>query len=231
MTILGWVLLSLVVPLVLNEVGELSPWIARRLSRLCACLIPDVRTAMQYAEEWPAGLEDVPGKLTRLFAALSLAVQVVPRAWVNHLRAQPSRRQADRLIDARMVHALKDCQGASSYAVGGHFYLWTHALYNDINNFDVDCGSEQVADQMYDRLKRQIQVTTARELHGEPRQTMPFLFPLSRLQSRLLITPKMRDHLLSTHDTVNLADDGLTVSVRGGETTCRLSRAARSELR
>jgi hypothetical protein len=96
-----WTVVSLMVlPLMLSEFSEVSPWLARRLLSWAAGRLADKRKAERYREEWLAGLQDVPGKLTKLVKALSIVSYWVP---VMHWRANraaylwPTRRIFDGL--------------------------------------------------------------------------------------------------------------------------------------
>ena len=82
------VLLTAILPLALNEAGELAPWLARRLLSWTAARLgtPDARE--RYGEEWLANLDHVPGKLTKLMWALGLLFFSAPR-----LRWQAARRR------------------------------------------------------------------------------------------------------------------------------------------
>jgi hypothetical protein len=99
---IAWAIISaLIIPLLLSEFSEVSPWMARRLLGWAARHVGDPRRAERYSEEWLAGLEDVPGKLTRLVKALSIVFYTVP---VIHWRLKgaaylwPGRKLADSLL-------------------------------------------------------------------------------------------------------------------------------------
>jgi hypothetical protein len=75
----AWVIISAVVlPLVLSEFSEVSPWLARHLLAWGAGRLGDPRACERYREEWQAGLDDVPGKLIKLIKALSILCCTVP---------------------------------------------------------------------------------------------------------------------------------------------------------
>jgi hypothetical protein len=81
-----WVIFSaLLLPLILSEFSEVSPWLARRLLTWGARRLGDQRNCERYREEWLAGLEDVPGKLTKLAKALNIVCYTVP---VMHWRVK-----------------------------------------------------------------------------------------------------------------------------------------------
>jgi hypothetical protein len=97
-----WVIISAVVlPLALSEFSEISPWAARHLLNWAAHRLGDPRACERYREEWLAGLNDVPGKLTKLLSALSIICYTVP---VLHWRFKstvylwPARRFTDTFL-------------------------------------------------------------------------------------------------------------------------------------
>ncbi|MCP3800562.1 hypothetical protein NLX83_14950 [Allokutzneria sp. A3M-2-11 16] len=68
-----------VIPAAVAEVGEVSPWIAGKLVRWGARRIGDPDLSARFAEEWTAGLQSTPGKLTKLLRAASIVATAVPR--------------------------------------------------------------------------------------------------------------------------------------------------------
>jgi hypothetical protein len=60
------------------ELSELGPWLARRVTKLSARLLLDRRLTQQYDEEWLAGIERTPGKLTPLARAAGIVFLTVP---------------------------------------------------------------------------------------------------------------------------------------------------------
>jgi len=74
-----------VLPLVLAEFGDWCPWLAARLVRWTARRLPDAASSSRYEEEWTANLDQVPGKLARLLAA------------VGYLACLPAMRRSIRL--------------------------------------------------------------------------------------------------------------------------------------
>ena len=81
--ILGFLLFAIMIPLVVNEAGDLAQSLARCLLRWGARRIGRADRAERYEEEWLADLERVPGGLTKLAYACGIVVWSVPR-----LRAQ-----------------------------------------------------------------------------------------------------------------------------------------------
>jgi hypothetical protein len=78
-TVTLWVIISAVaLPLALSELGEISPWAARRLLTWGARRLPGRQQSERYREEWLAGIEEVPGKLTKLAKAISIVCCMVP---------------------------------------------------------------------------------------------------------------------------------------------------------
>ena len=70
------VLLSVLLGLVSNEIGDVSPWLARRVVRWSAARwSADADEAAVLAEEWSALLDERPGKLFKLFTALGFAAR------------------------------------------------------------------------------------------------------------------------------------------------------------
>jgi hypothetical protein len=67
-------LLYVGLPLVLAEVTEVAPWLAERLLRSAARLLP-ARHRERYAYEWLGELDAVPGKLFKLFFAIRIALR------------------------------------------------------------------------------------------------------------------------------------------------------------
>jgi hypothetical protein len=86
--ILVLVLMVVLLPLVLNEAGELAPWLAKRLLCWAAARLGTAEACERYGEEWLANLDHVPGKITKLIWVSGLVVISVPR-----LRRQARRRQ------------------------------------------------------------------------------------------------------------------------------------------
>ena len=81
--IVGFVLVAILIPLLVNEAGDLARSLARCLLRWGARRIGRADQAQRYEEEWLADLERVPGNLTKLGYACGVVIRSVPR-----LRAQ-----------------------------------------------------------------------------------------------------------------------------------------------
>jgi hypothetical protein len=81
--ILGFLVFAIVIPLVVNEAGDLARSLARCLLRWGARRIGWADQAQRYEEEWLADLERIPGNLTKLGYACGVVIRSVPR-----LRAQ-----------------------------------------------------------------------------------------------------------------------------------------------
>jgi len=81
--IVGFLVFAIMIPLLVNEAGDLSRSLARCLLRWGARRIGRADQARRYEEEWLADLERVPGNLTKLGYACGVVVRSVPR-----LRAQ-----------------------------------------------------------------------------------------------------------------------------------------------
>lgn len=70
---------AITVPLLLNEAGEVSPWLAERVLRWGARRLRAPEKVERYTEEWLADLEQVPGKLTKLLYACGVVAFGVVR--------------------------------------------------------------------------------------------------------------------------------------------------------
>lgn len=79
----GFLVFVIVIPLLVNEAGDVAPCLARCLLRWGARRIGQPGQAKRYEEEWLADLERVPGKVTKLAHACGVVMTSVPR-----LRAQ-----------------------------------------------------------------------------------------------------------------------------------------------
>lgn len=106
-----WLIISAVaLPLGLSEFSEISPWAARHLLTWGARRLPGRERSERYREEWLAGIEEVPGKLIKLFKAVSIICYMVPvMNWrVNGpIYLWPTRRIADAII-SRLAPALSN---------------------------------------------------------------------------------------------------------------------------
>jgi len=76
--IVGFVLFAIMIPLLVNEAGDLARSLARCLLRWGARRIGRADQARRYEEEWLADLERVPGNLTKLVYACGVVVRSVP---------------------------------------------------------------------------------------------------------------------------------------------------------
>lgn len=63
---------GMLLPLLINEFGEVAPWLAGRIVRRAARRLENPEATERYAEEWEATLEEVPGKLMKLLKALDI---------------------------------------------------------------------------------------------------------------------------------------------------------------
>ena len=70
--------MSVFISLVTAEFSDLGPWLARRVVKLSARLLLDRDLAEQYDEEWLAGIDSTPGKLTPLARAAGILFITVP---------------------------------------------------------------------------------------------------------------------------------------------------------
>ncbi|BCL16048.1 hypothetical protein [Micromonospora sagamiensis] len=75
------IILGIVFGLIVNEITDVSPWLARRLVRWSAYRwTTDPELAAGYAEEWAAVVEERPGKLFKLLTASRFAIGAISRA-------------------------------------------------------------------------------------------------------------------------------------------------------
>jgi hypothetical protein len=87
------VLMVFLLPLAINETGELAPWLAERLLRAGAKLLGSKEATERYTEDWLANLERVPGKITKLCWACALLLGSVPAlSWQIRARARRVKR-------------------------------------------------------------------------------------------------------------------------------------------
>jgi hypothetical protein len=90
--LVGFVLVSVLLPIVVGEARDVAPWIAERLVLWGARRLRSKDMVDRYSEEWLADLEQVPGKVVQLFFACGVFFMAVPR-----LRWQFRRSEARRL--------------------------------------------------------------------------------------------------------------------------------------
>jgi hypothetical protein len=102
--VLGFVVVALVIPLLVNEAGDLTRSLARCLLRWGAWRIGDTEQAGGYEEEWLADLERIPGSLTRLVYACGVVVRSVPRLR-GQFRQRPRRAQLPGALPGRTLDA------------------------------------------------------------------------------------------------------------------------------
>jgi hypothetical protein len=76
-------LLLIVLPLLLSEFTDWCPWLAGRLVRRAARLLPE-RNRARYEEEWLAELHEVPGRLAKLAVAVSICCGAVRMRAILH---------------------------------------------------------------------------------------------------------------------------------------------------
>jgi hypothetical protein len=98
-------LLAVILGLVIEEMSDLTSWVARRIVRWAARLWPDPQRSSELVEEWPVLIDECPGRLTKLFVALNFAMHAVARAcWEAIRQRRPCRRLrslSDRLAAMR----------------------------------------------------------------------------------------------------------------------------------
>ena len=77
----AFVATAVLLPLLLAEFGDWCPWLAERIVRWSARRLGQPAARIRYEEEWLANLSEVPGKLSRLAAALEYAASVPRMRW------------------------------------------------------------------------------------------------------------------------------------------------------
>lgn len=120
--------------LAVNEMFEVSPWLARRAVRLAARLwSADPEVAAGYAEEWTAVVTERPGKLFKLITALWFvaggALRAFPRVCSRATAAVRSRlsRRRQRTLSRVTYIKIMMWLGFS----GGTLAVWALAREND----------------------------------------------------------------------------------------------------
>jgi hypothetical protein len=102
---LGFLLCAVLIPLVVNEAGDLVPSLARCLLRWGARRLGHEDQAGRYEEEWLADLERVPGKLTKLGHACGIVAWSVPRLRAQ-FRQRPRGAPLSGLVSGRMMRRI-----------------------------------------------------------------------------------------------------------------------------
>jgi len=97
---LGFVVVVIVIPLLVNEAGDLTRSLAGYLLRWGARRIGPAEQAARYEEEWLADLERIPGSLTRLVYACGVVVRSVPRLRMQFRQGPRRARLPGRTLDA-----------------------------------------------------------------------------------------------------------------------------------
>lgn len=124
--ILGFLIFAIMIPLVVNEAGDLARSLASCLVRWGARRIGQADQAERYEEEWLADLERVPGNLTKLGYACGVVVRSVPR-----LRAQfrqgPCGARLPGVLPGRIIDAISE-QLAGSLEIGARLQHVTEML-------------------------------------------------------------------------------------------------------
>ncbi len=72
---------AVVLPLLLAEFGDWCPWLAEHLVRWSARMLGNPAARLRYEEEWAANLNEVPGKLSRLAAAIGYVMSIPRMRW------------------------------------------------------------------------------------------------------------------------------------------------------
>lgn len=153
--------LMVLLPLAVNEIGELTPWLARHLLRWGARLLASPDTRERYAEEWLANLDRVPGKLTKLLWVCGLLLWSVPqirwqsrqrRARIAFLR-RILRVPMDRKLGMAALAALAVVVGCGlAIAMVENLSLWEGtylALLSLLNGTEPDLAAPVVVQVLY----------------------------------------------------------------------------------
>jgi len=77
-------ILSIVIPIVISEIGECSTRICQWMINTAAAILGAVTTREVgdlYKEEWSATLLRLPGKLTKILLTTSILLRALPRLW------------------------------------------------------------------------------------------------------------------------------------------------------
>ncbi|MFY1595570.1 hypothetical protein [Micromonospora sp. WMMD737] len=127
------IILGIVFGLLVNEVTDISPWAARRLTRWSAYRwTTDPEMAAGYAEEWAAVIDDRPGKLLKLLTALRFALgaagRAAPRAVVQAVRAA----RTFRLRRTRTAQAADDRPIVQHSEAEGRLYIAVDEWHPDL---------------------------------------------------------------------------------------------------
>jgi dsRNA-specific ribonuclease len=85
----AFVATGVLLPLLLAEFGDWCPWLAGHIVRWSARRLGDSAARARYEEEWLANLEEVPGKLALLAAALGYAANIPRMRWSLRNTAPP----------------------------------------------------------------------------------------------------------------------------------------------
>jgi hypothetical protein len=113
---LGFLVFAIMIPLVVNEAGDLARALARCLLRWGARRIGRADQAQRYEEEWLADLERVPGNLTKLGYACGVVVRSVPRLRAQFRRG-PRGARLPGVLPGRVMDAIGE-QLAGSLEIG-----------------------------------------------------------------------------------------------------------------
>jgi hypothetical protein len=81
---------AVVMPLLVSEFRDWSPWLAKRLVIWSARRLGDPLACARYEEEWVANLQLVPGKLSSLIESVGILVRL-PKMWwsIRQLPTEP----------------------------------------------------------------------------------------------------------------------------------------------
>ncbi|GLY24751.1 hypothetical protein [Micromonospora sp. NBRC 101691] len=93
------IILGILFGLLVNEITDVSPWLAKKLVRWSAYRwTSDPGLAEAYADEWAAIIEDRPGKLFKLLTALRFALAAAGRSAARSLTLFQPEKKNDEII-------------------------------------------------------------------------------------------------------------------------------------
>jgi hypothetical protein len=127
------VALSVVTGLLVNEICDISPWLALRMVRRAARLwsVGDHEVAEAYGEEWAAIIADCPGKLSKVVRAAGFLSGATLKASMHRVgRLKRRRRQIVSVIEF-------EPNGPGSDAIEATYVAWDEFIIGGVNPGDL----------------------------------------------------------------------------------------------
>jgi hypothetical protein len=117
------VVLTILLGLMVNEMTDISPWLAHRIVRWAAYRwSPDAEIAAGYAEEWAAIIDERPGRLFKLGTAVGFAgaaaFRTLPRRLEGLRAVWRSLPRQDQVEVAKAAHSIIGAAGLVSVTWG-----------------------------------------------------------------------------------------------------------------